>query len=273
MLALGIMKKKLAILNLVSVLLVIGVNYISQSMSFNNTTIGEISARYENLFTPAGYAFAIWGIIFLALFAYGIFQVKRAFFSNKESMFIEQTGYWFVIANILNCCWVFAFVYDYTGLSVLIMLGILLSLIKIILNTNMERWDAPITTIAFIWWPICIYSGWISVATIANISVYLSKLDWNGGILSEQAWTINMIIVAIALNLIMVWKRNMREFAAVGIWALFAIYIRHQDTYSTIANTALVGSILLLIAIMIHGYKNRKTNPFKKLQERLGQRP
>lgn len=263
------MKKKLAIFNLASVILVIAVNYISQSISFNNTTIGEISARYVNLFTPAGYAFAIWGIIFLALLGYGIFQVKRAFYSNKESAFIEQTGYWFVLANILNCCWVFAFVYDLTGLSVIIMFGILLSLIKIILNTNMERWDAPFTTIAFIWWPICLYSGWISVATISNISAYLSKLDWNGGILSEVSWTINMIVVAIVLNLIMIWKRNMREFAVVGIWALFAIYIRHQSSYDTIAYTALVGCIILFIAISIHAFKNRETNPFKKLQERL----
>ncbi|MEH6769693.1 tryptophan-rich sensory protein [Maribacter arcticus] len=263
------MKKKLSILNLMSVILVIAVNYISQIMEFNGTTIGEISSRYVNLFTPASYAFAIWGIIFLALLAYGIFQVRRAFFSEKESIFIEQTGYWFVLANILNCCWVFAFVYNYTGLSVLIMFGILISLIKIILNTNMERWDAPISTIAFVWWPICIYSGWISVATIANISAYLSKLNWNGGILSEQAWTISMIVVAIILNLLMIWKRNMREFALVGIWALFAIYIRHEGSYNSIAYTALIGCIILLITITIHGFKNRNTNPFKKLQERL----
>ncbi|MEH6746166.1 MAG: tryptophan-rich sensory protein [Maribacter arcticus] len=263
------MKKKLSILNLMSVILVIAVNYISQIMEFNGTTIGEISSRYVNLFTPASYAFAIWGIIFLALLAYGIFQVRRAFFSEKESIFIEQTGYWFVLANILNCCWVFAFVYNYTGLSVLIMFGILISLIKIILNTNMERWDAPISTIAFVWWPICIYSGWISVATIANISAYLSKLNWNGGILSEQAWTISMIVVAIILNLLMIWKRNMREFALVGIWALFAIYIRHEGSYNSIAYTALIGCIILLITITIHGFKNRNTNPFKKLQERF----
>ena len=246
-----------------SVILVIAVNYISQIMEFNGTTIGEISSRYVNLFTPASYAFAIWGIIFLALLAYGIFQIRRAFFSKKESEYIEQTGYWLLLANILNCCWVFTFVYDYTGLSVFIMFGILISLIKIILNTNMERWDAPFSTIAFIWWPIGLYSGWISVATIANISAYLSKLDWNGGILSEQTWTIGMIIVAIILNLLIIWKRNMREFALVGIWALLAIYIRHEGSYNSIGYTALIGSIILLIAITIFGYKNRKTNQFK----------
>ncbi|WP_339841458.1 tryptophan-rich sensory protein [uncultured Maribacter sp.] len=267
------MNKKLSILNLASVILVIAVNYISQVFTFNDTTIGEISSRYVNLFTPASYAFAIWGVIFLALLGYGIFQVYRAFFTNKKNLFIEQTGYWFILANILNCCWVFAFVYNYTGLSVLIMFGILISLIKIILNTNMERWDAPISTIAFVWWPICFYSGWISVATIANISAYLSKLNWNGGLLSEQAWTINMIVVAIVLNLLMVWKRNMREFALVGIWALFAIYSRHEGSNNSIAYTALIGCIILFIAISAHAFKNRKTSPAQKLQERLKQKP
>ncbi|WP_289644241.1 tryptophan-rich sensory protein [Maribacter aestuarii] len=261
--------KKLAVLNLFSVVLVIAVNYISQALRLNNTTIGEISAKYDNLFTPASYAFAIWGIIFISLLAYGIFQVRRAFFSDKQSEFIQETGYWFLASNLLNAAWVFAFVYDFTGLSVIIMLGILFSLIKIILNMNMERWDAPITTIAFVWWPICIYSGWIAVATIANIAAYLSKLGWSGNPLSEISWTIIMIGIATLLNLLMVWMRNMREFAFVGVWALFAIYIRHKETLENIAYSALIGSILLLGAILVHGYKNRHTNPFEKLKERL----
>jgi hypothetical protein len=263
------MKKTLALLNLLSVILVIAVNYLSQAIRINETTIGEISNKYYNLFTPAGYAFAIWGLIFLGLLAYGIFQVRRAFFSEKRSEFIEQTGYWFISANLLNCAWIFAFTFDYTGLSVLIMLGILFSLIKIILNTNMERWDAPIAIIAFVWWPICIYSGWIAVATIANVSAYLAKLEWNGGFLSETAWTIIMITVATVLNLIMIKERNMREFAGVGAWALFAIFIRHKDTMESIAYSALAGTIILLIAMAVHGFQNRKTNPFLKFRERF----
>jgi len=263
------MKKKLALFNFLSVILVIAVNYISQAIRINETTIGEVSNKYFNLFTPAGYAFAIWGLIFLALLAYGIFQIRRAFFSDKKSDFIEQTGYWFIIANLLNCAWVFAFAYEYTGLSVLIMLGILFSLIKIILNTNMEKWDAPIEIIAFVWWPICIYSGWIAVATIANISAYLAKLGWDGGFLSESGWTILMIVIAVVLNVIMIRTRNMREFAAVGVWALFAIYIRHRNSLESVAYIALGASIFILLAIVWHGFQNRKTNPFIKLRERL----
>ncbi len=256
------MQKTFALLNLFSVILVIAVNYVSQALRLNNTTIGEISSKYDNLFTPASYAFAIWGIIFLSLLAYGIFQIRRAFFSDKPSAFITQTGYWFFTANILNSVWVIAFVYDYTGLSVMIMIGILFSLIKIILNTNMERWDASKSTIAFIWWPICLYSGWISVATIANVSTYLTKIGWNGSPFSELSWTLIMIVIATVLNLIMVWKRNMREFAAVGVWALFAIFIRHKENLETIAYTALAGSIIIFSYIAWHGFQNRRANPF-----------
>ncbi len=263
------MKKTWAILNLLSVLFVIAVNYVSQALRLNDTTIGEISKKYDNLFTPADYAFAIWGLIFLGLLAFAIFQVKRAFFSEKQSPFIEQVGYWFALANLLNATWVFAFVFDYTGLSVLIMLGILFSLIKIILNTNMERWDAPIEILAFVWWPICLYSGWIAVATIANISAYLTKVGWDGFGLGEQEWTIIMIAIATLLNILMIWKRNMREFAAVGIWALFAIFVRHREAIDPLAYTALAGSIILLVIAAIHGYRNRKTNPAFKLMERL----
>lgn len=253
------MKKRLSILNIISVVIVIVINYVSQAIRINETTIGEVSNKYFNLFTPASYAFAIWGLIFIALIAYGIYQVKMAFFSEKPSKFIEETGYWFMITNLLNCVWVFVFAYEYTGLSVLVMVGILFSLIKIILNTNMEKETVSRSTFIFAWLPIGIYSGWIAVATIANISAYLAKLNWNGGILSESSWTITMIIIATLLYLIMIYTRNMHEFAAVGIWALFAIYIRHQNDYENIAYTALTGCAILLIAIAWNTFKNRKT--------------
>ena len=253
-----------AVLNLISVVLVIGVNYISQAVKLNDNTIGEMSARYNNLFTPASYAFSIWGLIFLGLLAYGIFQVRRAFFSSESTAFIKQTGYWFVTANVLNCFWVVAFVYDQVGLSVLLMLGILYSLLKIVVKTNMERWDAPLSIIAFTWWPICLYSGWISVATIANVAVFLTKIEWEGGFLSAQSWTVLMIVIAALLNIFMILNRNMREFAAVGVWALAAIFFRHQDSNHLIAYTALVAGILVFSVITWHGYKNRHTNPFRK---------
>ena len=260
------MKKKLAVLNLISVISVISINYLSQMLTFNNKTIGEVSEMYSNLFTPASYAFSIWGLIFLSLLTYSIYQIKVAFFSDDSAEFINQTGFWFAISNVLNCLWLFAFIHDYIGLSVLIMFGILFSLIKVILNTNMERWDAPLKIIAFVWWPICLYAGWINVATIANVSTYLTKLNWDGAVLSPEIWTLIMVIVAGIINIMVIFKRNMREFAMVGVWALVAIFIRHQNNYDSIAYTALIIAIIIVALSGWHGYQNRATNPFRKLK-------
>lgn len=245
--------------------MVIILNYYSQTIQLNNNTIGGLSNEYENLFTPAGYAFAIWGLIFLSLLAYVAFQIYREFFSEKDSDFISKTGPWFIIANLANAAWVVVWLFEYTGISVILMFVILLSLLKIILNTDMERLDAPFKIIVFSWWPICLYAGWISVAAIANVSAYLSKIGWDGWIFNKTQWTIIMILVAGIINILMVYKRNMREFAAVGVWALFAIYIRHQDGNLAIAFSAFGMALIVLMSIIYHGYLNRRTNPIYKL--------
>ena len=263
------MKKTYAVVNFLSVVLVLIVNGLSQSQRWNGTTIGEISNQYDNLFTPAGYAFAIWGLIFLMLVGYSLFQIKRAFFNTEESSFILQTGLWFAIANVLNAAWIVAFTYDYIGLSVVIMLGILISLLKIVWNTNMERWDASIGVIAFVWWPVCVYSGWIAVATIANIAAFFASIEYVGSELTQVVWTMVMITIAVLLNVLMVWLRNMREFAAVAIWALTAIFIRHKEQYESIAYYALLGAVILLFIVTVHAIKNRKTLPNIKFNERF----
>ena len=263
------MKKRLSVLNLASVILVIAINYATQALRVNETTVGEISNKYFNLFTPASYAFAIWGFIFIGLIAYGIYQVKIAFFSDQPSSFIEKTGYWFILTNVLNCVWVFVFTFDYTGLSVLVMLGILFSLLQIVLKTNMNNEKVSRSTILLGHIPIGIYTGWIAVATIANVAAFLSKLNWDGAFFSEQQWTVIMIGIATLVNIFMVWKRNMREFAFVGIWALFAIYKRHTGSIDAIANMALAGSIILAVVVIINLIQNRKTNPFLTSNEKV----
>lgn len=263
------MKKTYVIVNFLSVMLVLAINGLSQSQRWNNTTIGEQSNLYDNLFTPAGYAFSIWGVIFLMIIGYSIFQIRRAFFSDKESAFIVQTGWWFAIANVLNSAWVVAFIYGYVGLSVIIMLGILSCLLLIVFRTNMERWDAPIGIIVFVWWPICIYAGWIAVATIANVAAFFASIDLVGTGLNQIVWTMVMITIAVLVNVLMVWLRNMREFALVAVWALIAIFIRHKDEYESVAYYALIGALMLIFITVAHAFKNKNTLPHLKLKERL----
>lgn len=256
--------KKYVIINALSLALVLFVNYYAQAFGINGNTISEVSNEYNNLFTPASYAFSIWGFIYITLILYVVFQVRRVFFSSGPAEFVKQTGYDFAIANIGNAAWVVAWLNDYILLSVIIMCIILIALIRIVLKTNMERWDAPVKIIAFTWWPICLYSGWITVALITNVSAYLTKTGWDGMGISEVTWTIILIVVTVVINLLMIIRRSMREFALVGAWGLIALYVRHTNEISTLAITALAGAIILIGAAAYQAYLNRKTNPFLK---------
>lgn len=262
------MEKRFAVLNFISVILVIVVSYISQTGIINSNTMGSLSAEYYNLFTPAGYAFAIWGVIFLSLLGFSGYQLYQAFSAKNDLEFLRKSGYWFLLANLANAAWVFAWLYEFTGLSVLLMFLILFSLIKIILKTDMERWDAPLKTLAFSWWPICLYSGWIAVATIANISAYLAKIGWTAPFFGEEIWTVIMIAVVVFLNIAIIWRRNMREFAAVGVWALIAIYFRHFGEIPLIAYSALIGAVAIFSNIIYHGWINKETNPMYNILNR-----
>lgn len=257
------MKKAYAVLNFVTIIGVIIWNYFANTGAINGKTVGELSAEYENLFTPAGYAFSIWGLIFLGLVVLGVNQLRLAFGSGKYSESIVQIGPWLIVANLANAAWLWFWLNERTGTSVILMLIILLALIQIIVRLNMERWDAPLSYIATVWWPICGYSGWIAVATIANIAAWLAKMDWSPG-LSEMHWTLLMISVAGMLNIFMIITRNMREFAMVGVWALVAIAVRHWGEIPALQWTALAWAIVVFIAVSIHAYQNRDTNPFKK---------
>lgn len=257
-------QKVYSVLNIIVLSGVIFWNYWVNTKGIDGNTISTVSQQYSNLFTPAGYAFSIWGVIFISLFAQAIFFIRCAFNETEKSDFIDQIGPFLILANIGNGLWVYFWVRHMTGISVLIMLGILLSLFLIIIRTNMERWDAPRKIIFWLWWPICIYSGWIAVASLANISAFLVKIEWDRLGISELNRTIALIIVAVLLNIFMVYSRNMREFALVGVWSLVAIAIRHWGDYPSLHYTAMAGALLILNIVGVHAYKNRHFSPFRK---------
>lgn len=259
------MKKTLQVGNGVALVITIVMNYLSSTGIFNGKTMADISAKYENYFTPAGYAFSIWGLIYLMLLGFAIYQGRSLFKQAEEDNTVEQIGWWFIISCIANSLWVVVFLNDYILLSVILIAVLLFSLLKIIINTRMELDNPPLKKFAFVWWPFCIYAGWISVAVIANIAAYLTKIDWNGFGISDISWTIVMIVIAGSINIFVVWNRNMREFALVGVWALIAIAVANQGVSSVVFWTSIVMAVLVFVNISIHGYQNRKTNPFLKL--------
>jgi hypothetical protein len=255
------MKKIYAVLNTIVVVAVIFWNYWSNTGAINGKTVGEVSDRYANLFTPAGYAFIIWGLIFLGLLVLVGNQLRLAFRHGEQADSILMIGPWLSIANVANGFWVWFWLNEQPGICVLLIFLILFALMRIAFRLNMERWDAPLSLIATTWWPICVYSGWVAVASIANVAAWLASMEWVA-VFTEVQWTVIMISVAGVLNLVMVFTRNMREFAAVGVWATVAIAVRHWDDMPVLQWTSVFWAVVLTVAILLHAYRNRHASPF-----------
>lgn len=251
------MQKTLSIANIFALIVTIVLNYLSNTGIFNGNTMSTVSAAYQNLFTPAGYAFSIWGLIYLGLAAFVIYHAVISFKSDRENNVVLKVGWWFVISCIANCAWIFAWLYNYTGLSVIIMVILLFSLVMIILRTRMELDDLPIKQIAFVWWPFSLYAGWITVALVANISAWLTKINWDGFGISSTTWTIIMIIVAGIIYLLITWQRNMREYALVGVWGIIAIAVSNWTTENSIVQTSIIISVILFLSSTVHAIRNK----------------
>lgn len=172
----------------------------------------------------------------------------------------------YIVISVANSLWVVTWLYDYTAISVLVMLALLFCLLKIIFNTRMELDYHPIKKYLFIFWPFAIYTGWISVALVANIAAWLTKINWNGWGLSDTAWTVIMICTAGLIHLGMIKTRNLREAGAAGIWGLTAIAVSNNanDGSTVVVYTCYAVAAVILLFIFISAAGNRQ-HSFEKM--------
>lgn len=245
------MKKILQILNGIAFVSVVFINYLSNTGAMNGKTIGSLSDTISSLFTPAGYAFSIWGLIYLFLFGFVIYQGRSLFVKVKNDDFIEKIGFWFIISCIANSAWVFFWIYEYTGISCISIFLLLFSLLKIVTNNKMQLEKVKKSKLLLLSLPFVIYSGWVTVASVANVSSYLVKINWNGFGVSAEIWTIIMIIIATFINLIVLFKRKMYAFVLVGAWALIAIGVANKENYNAIALAAFIAAGLLIVGAFV----------------------
>ena len=257
--------KQLALLifNTLTLLYALIMNGLSNTGTLGDKSVGEISNKYETLIAPAGYAFSIWGLIYFLLILFVAHQWYQ-WLKHKQDAELTQTGIWFALGNIANGTWIVAWLSESIGTSLLLMAVLLVSLIVLTIELRLELWDAPKRIIAFVWWPITIYLGWIIIASVANVAAFLVDKGWEGGFLSAKNWTIVMIFAATVIYLLLIYYRNLREAALVGIWALVAISIKHGQTNPSIFAAALAASGVLLIAIVVHALKNKAAQQLAK---------
>lgn len=255
----------LLLANTISLLFALAMNALAGSAVFDGKTVGEVSRRYDTLFAPAGYAFAIWGLIYLLLILFVAYQ-WFAWLKHREDRELAQTGLWLTGANLANGFWIAAWLTESIGLSVSLMSILLISLLALTVRLRLEIWDAPLRIIVFVWWPIVIYLGWIVVASAANMAAWFVSVDWTRDLFSASTWTMFLIAAATLIYVVLVLRRNMREAALVGIWALIAIAVRQWQAHAEIAASALIGAVILLAVISWHVFKNWESSPPEKLK-------
>jgi len=210
-------------------------NYLANALPLNDKTTGQLSDNLPNLFTPAGLTFSIWGVIYLLLAVFCILQ-----FTTYAKEIAMNAGWIFALSCVFNAAWILAWHYEKLPLSLLIMIGLLISLIFL----NMQIKDLPqgIVKAAF-----GIYLGWICIATIANVTAVLVSINWNGFGISPVAWTIIMIAAGTLIVSLTLLRLNNPYIGIAVVWAFVGIIIKRQADYRLIA-------VVALLAILVVGF-------------------
>ena len=234
------------IANLLTVILALVVNILASTLPLNGQNTGEISDRFQVYFVPAGYVFAIWGIIYIGWIAFTIFQFQPA---QKESPRLRRLGYLFALSNIANAAWLFCWHYNLFGLSVLVMLVLLGLLLASYLRLNVNR--TPVSALEY--WSVdvlfSIYLGWITVATVANITDWLYFIGWEGFGIPAQTWAVIMLAVASLLGLGMAITRRDVGYLAVLVWAFVGIAVKQTSAPLVVTSAWIAAALMAGLAI------------------------
>jgi len=239
------------ILVAVTYIAMVVMNFLANALPINNRGTGEISNAYPNLFTPAGPAFSIWGLIYLLLGIYVIYQFVKK--DQKTEEVIQKINPFFIATSLANISWIFAWHYDYIAISVAVMAVLLILLIKIADIIRLGNF----TTIekVSIWAPFSIYFGWITVASIANITVFLVSIGWNGFGLADFVWTSIILLVGALIGILRMNKDKNIAYGLVLVWAYSWILFKHlslsgfDGQYQSIIVTAIVCLAFFLFSI------------------------
>jgi len=223
------MTKPIKLFVALSYILMITLNALANIIPINGQGTGAISDAYPNLFAPAGYTFGIWGVIYLLLGAFVIYMVRlpQSDMNPHKPMALKAIAIFFIISSVANAAWILAWHYRLIGLSVFLMLTILICLIRIMAIINQTDFNRR--EIIKLKPPIGVYFGWITVATIANITTFLVSLQWKGFGLSEELWLIIMLVIGVLVAVATMSWSGCGAFGLVLIWAYSGILSKHTS--------------------------------------------
>jgi hypothetical protein len=224
---------------------------IVNSLAGGTTLIGgkltaAVSDANPTLVTPAGYVFSIWSIIYILL---GAFVIYQALPSRSSRGFTEKIGWFFVLSSIINIVWLFLWQFEYLTVSVVLMFLLLATLIAIYVRLGIGKTKVGLDDRLAVHLPFSVYLGWITVATIANVSAALVSLNWDGAGISAETWAILVVAVALVITALMLFTRKDIAYSLVIIWALVGIAVK-QSGNQTIVMVAEVSAVIVAIMLI-----------------------
>jgi translocator protein len=247
----------LLVLNIIMFAVMVGINSLAGgSTLLNGKTTGQVSDSYPTPVTPEGFTFSIWGVIYVLL---GVFVVYQALPRNRDKPFHERISFLLILSCLLNVAWIFLWQYGFFAYSVILIFGLLASLIAIYLRLNVGKSVVPIAERICVQLPFSVYIGWITVASIANVAVALKAAGWNGFGIASSTWAALVIAVALIITLIILATRRDTAYSLVIIWALFGIMAKQSGRQTVFwATTASIIVILIALAVTIIASRMKK---------------
>jgi hypothetical protein len=251
---------------ILTILATIVVNALANALPINGQNTGQISDRFQVYFVPAGYVFSIWGLIYLGLIAFAIFQALP---SQRENPHLRKVGWWITLGGLANIAWIFLWHYEQFPLTIIAMLVLLGTLILTYLGLDIgrskvsaaEKWAAHLT--------FSIYLGWITVATVANITSVLDYVNWDGFGIAPEIWMGIVLLAVLMIAILMNFNRRDVAYAAVILWALAGISIKFANVPAVAIPTWItfgLVAITLVLALILP----RRSISVNTIQESVG---
>jgi len=240
-------KNILIVGNILGFILTVVMNFLAVGLPLNGKTTQELSDQYPNLFVPAGYVFAIWSVIYTLLLIFTIYQTLPR---NRESPIFEEIAWWFIISSLANSIWIVFWHYEQLLLSLLIMFTLLISLIIIYTRLDIGRKSISRDVKLAVHVPFSVYLGWITVATVANVTAFLVSVNWDGFGINEGIWTAIVLLVATIIAVIILIQRKDVAYGLVPVWAFFGIVMKQLESRQDVSLVAAVCAILIAVTIV-----------------------
>jgi len=245
--------------NVVAVIAVLIVNTLSETLPLNGVTTAQISASYPNLFTPPGYVFSIWSVIYTLAIVFMIYQARP---SQRNEGYLTRIGFLYLVGALANMCWLLVFHYSYGApqlfvVSLIPMAVLLLCLLSIYQRLSIGKGQVSRNQKLAVHLPISVYLGWISLAIIANIASSLNVLFPSIPISAQALWTALVVVVALVITVFMVWTRRDFAFGLVVVWASIGIAL-NRAAIPIIFSTSIAAAIIVAILIILAPFLKRK---------------